>query len=86
VRHFGSYDRALRAAKVDPDKVRRRRRWTKPQVLAALRSAARGGAHLSDSTVRRENPALYGAAVRLFGAFTTARKSAKVKYTRGKRK
>ena len=86
VRHFGSYDRALRAAKVDPDKVRRRRRWTKPQVLAALRSAAKGGAHLSDSTVRRENPALYGAAVRLFGAFTTARKSAKVKYTRGKRK
>src|SRR4051812_27164457 len=64
VRHFGSYDRALRAAKVDPEKVRRRRRWTKPQVLAALRSAARAGAHLSDSNVRREHPALYGAAVR----------------------
>jgi hypothetical protein len=86
VRHFGSYDRALRAAKVDPDKVRRRRRWTKPQVLAALRAAAKAGAHLSDSTVRREEPALYGAAVRLFGAFTTARKAAKVKYTRRKRR
>ena len=82
VRHFGSYDRALRAAKVDPDKVRRRRRWTKSQVLAALRSAARDGSHLSDSSVRREHPALYGAAVRLFGAFTTARKSAGVKYAR----
>ena len=29
--------------------------------------------------------ALYGAAVRLFGAFTTARKAAKVKYARRKR-
>jgi hypothetical protein len=85
VRHFGSYDRALRAAKVDPDRVRRRRRWTKPQVLAALRESARHGLHLSDSNVRREHPALYGAAVRLFGAFTTARKAAKVKYARRKR-
>ena len=82
VRHFGSYDRALRAARVDPDSVRQRRRWTKPQVLAALRTASRQGTHLSDSTVRREHPALYGAAVRLFGAFTTARKQAKVKYKR----
>ena len=86
VRHFGSYDRALRAARVNPDDVRRRRRWTKPQVLAALRAAARKGTHLSDSSVRREHPALYGAAVRLFGAFTTARKAAKVKYARRKRR
>ncbi|MGB7160750.1 MAG: hypothetical protein WBD40_21985, partial [Tepidisphaeraceae bacterium] len=76
------YDRALRAAKVDPDEVRRRRRWTKPQVLAALRAAARQGTHLSDSSVRRAHPALYGAAVRLFGAFTTARKESRVKYKR----
>jgi len=85
VRHFGSYDRALRAARVDPDLVRQRRRWTKPQVLAALRTAGRRGAHLSDSNVRREHPALYGAAVRLFGTFTAARKSAGVKYKRGKK-
>ncbi|HEV2293025.1 MAG TPA: hypothetical protein VGR35_04165 [Tepidisphaeraceae bacterium] len=85
VRHFGSYDRALRAARVDPEQVRRRRRWTKPQVLSALRSAAREGLHLSDSSMRRAHPALYGAAVRLFGAFTTARKAAKVKYARQKR-
>src|SRR5215217_2276312 len=37
VRHFGSYDRALRAAKVNPDAVRRRRSWTKPEVTNALR-------------------------------------------------
>src|SRR5688500_3365402 len=85
VRHFGSYDRALRAARVNPDDVRRRRRWTKQQVLAALRAAARRGPHLPASSARREHPALCGAAVRLFGAFTTARRAAKVKYARRKR-
>jgi hypothetical protein len=82
VRHFGSYDKALRAAKVDPQEVRRRRTWTKPQVVAALKSASKSGRHLADSSVRREHPALYGAAVRLFGTFTAARKAAGVKYKR----
>ena len=82
VRHFGSYDKALRAAKVDPQDVRRRRTWTKPQVVAAMKSASRSGRNLADSSVRRENPALYGAAVRLFGTFTAARKAAGVKYKR----
>jgi hypothetical protein len=82
VRHFGSYDRALRAAKVDPDSVRRRRNWSRPDVLAALKQAKRQGMHLADSTVRREHPALYGAAVRLFGTYTAARDAAGVKYKR----
>src|SRR5687768_6555848 len=78
VRHFGSYDRALRAARVNPDTVRRRRAWTKHEVLAALKAAKKAGRHLADSAVRRENPALYGAAVRLFGTFTAARYAAKI--------
>src|SRR5262249_32601843 len=76
VRHFGSYDAALRAAKVDPNDVRRRRTWTKPQVVKALKSAKKGGKNLADSAIRRADPALYGAAVRLFGTFTAARKAA----------
>jgi hypothetical protein len=78
VRHFGSYDSALRAAKVDPNVVRRRRAWTKPDVIAALKTARREGQHLADSAVRKQDPALYGAAVRLFGTFTAARDAAKV--------
>jgi hypothetical protein len=35
-------------------------------------SRAEDGRHLADSAVRREDPALYGAAVRLFGTFTAA--------------
>ena len=83
VRHFGSYDAALRAARVDPDDVRQRRTWTKQQVVRALKSARRAGKHLSDSAIRRADPALYGAAVRLFGTFTGARKAAGVRWKRG---
>jgi len=83
VRHFGSYDAALRAAKVDPDNVRRRRSWTRPQVITALRQAHREHQNLADSSIRRENPALYGAAVRLFGTFTSAREAARVPWKRG---
>jgi hypothetical protein len=83
VRHFGSYDKALRAAKVDPDAVRRRRAWSRRDVIDALKSARKQGHHLADSAVRREQPALYGAAVRLFGTFTAARDAAKIKWKRG---
>src|SRR5215212_7085606 len=84
VRHFGSYDRALRAARVDPQSVRRRRAWTRNEVIDALRAAKRNGNHLADSSVRRDNPALYGAAVRLFGTFTAARVAARIAWKRGK--
>lgn len=79
VRHFQSYDAALRAAKLDPEKVRERRSWEKADVVKGLKSAKRAGRHLSDSTVRKEDPALYGAAVRLFGSFTAARNAAGIK-------
>ena len=85
VRHFGSYDKALRAAKIDPLTVRRRRSWTQAQVIAALREANRKGQSMSDSSIRKESPALYGAAVRLFGTFTAARSAAKIKWKRAPR-
>ncbi len=76
VRHFGNYDGALRAARLDPQRVRRRQSWDKPTVLKTLKAIRRDGSHLSDSAVRREHPALYGASVRLFGSFTSARTAA----------
>jgi hypothetical protein len=84
VRHFTSYDAALRAAKLDPDKVRERRSWSKSDVVRGLKSARRSGQHLSDSAIRREAPALYGAAVRLFGSFTAARAAAGIKPPRSR--
>ncbi len=82
VRHFAGYDQALRAAKLDPDKVRRRKVWDRSDVTAGLKAAKKAGRHLSDSAVRREQPALYGAAVRLFGSFTAAREAAGIKVKR----
>ncbi len=79
VRHFATYDAALRAAKLDPEKVRERRTWTKAEVVKGLKGAKKSGRHLSDSSVRRDEPALYGAAVRLFGSFTAARTAAGIK-------
>ena len=85
VRHFSSYDGALRAAKVDPQKVRERRSWTKDEVVRGLKQAQRSGKPLSDSAVRRDHPALYGAAVRLFGSFTSARSAAGIQWKRKKK-
>src|SRR5438093_604766 len=39
VRHFGSYDKAMSAARIDPSSVRQRRTWTRAQVLQALKAA-----------------------------------------------
>jgi len=80
VRHFGNYDAALRAARLEPARIRRRKKWQKRDVIRAVKAAARAGANLSDSHVRHTSPALYGAAVRLFGAFTAARKAAGARF------
>ena len=84
VRHFSSYDGALRAAKIDPEKVRERRSWKKEDVLRGLKNMHRSGKPLSDTVVRREHPALYGATVRLYGSFTAARAAAGIRWKRGK--
>lgn len=82
VRHFGSYDQALLAARLDPQKLRRRRAWSQQEVKDALKSRQKAGGSLSDSTVRREDPALRGAAIRLFGSFPLAREAAGIKWKR----
>ena len=75
IRYFGSYPAALRAAKFNPSQVRERRRWDKQGLLKSLKSASKRGA-LSDTELRRSDPGLYGAAIRIFGTFTAARKAA----------
>lgn len=82
VRHFGNYDTALRAAKVNPASVRRRRAWTEDEVIKSLRRIGRSGQRVSDSAIRTDHPALYGAAVRLFDSFTQARAAAGIKFNR----
>jgi hypothetical protein len=79
VRHFAGFDSALRAAKLDPETVRQRKIWDRADVIKALKLVKKTGGRLSDSTIRREHAALYGAAVRVFGSFTAARAAAGLK-------
>lgn len=76
VRHFGGYDEALRAAKVDPAKIRRRQRWSKEEVAKQLKAFAKKHG-VTDAALREHHPALYGAALRFFGSISEAREAAK---------
>jgi len=75
VRHFGSYDQALREAGLDPVSIRQRRRWTPADVRRELRVFRRKHGRLTDAALRREAPALYGAVLRLFGTLAAARRA-----------
>jgi hypothetical protein len=84
MRHFGSFDAALSAAKIDPLVVRQRKNWTESEVIRDIKTMSKDGMNLSDSAVRRISPSLYGAAVRVFGSFIAARKAAGVKFASGR--
>ena len=75
IRYFGNYPAALKAAKFDPAQLRERRTWNRETVVRSLKSAGKRGA-ISDTLIRQTDPGLYGAAVRLFGSFSAARKAA----------
>lgn len=79
VRHFGSYQKALESAGIDPADVQQRRQWTKESVTSALKKLAKKKKELSGATVRQSDPALYGASVRLFGKFANAKSHAKLR-------
>ncbi len=76
VRHFGSYDASLRAAKLDPRHYRQRRRWTKQEVLKELKGLFKGRKRPTTAGIRKSHSALYGAATRLFGGLPAALKAA----------
>ena len=79
VRHFGSYDAALRAAKLEPGDHRRRRRWTKELVLKELKLLYRRSKRPTTESLRSKHSALYGAASRFFGGIPAAMKAAGLK-------
>jgi|SRR5581483_1066158 len=83
IRYFGSYPAALKAAKFDPAALRERRTWDKDTVVKSLKTAGKRGA-VSDTAIRQSDPGLYGAAIRLFGTFTAARKAAGLGNENGK--
>ena len=79
VRTFGGHDAALAAAGLNAAAARMRRKWTRGEVLAAIKKAAGAKKMISDTVARRKESALYGAATRMFGSFAAARSAAGVK-------
>jgi hypothetical protein len=79
VRHFGSYDASLRAAKLEPSEHRQRRRWTREQVIREIKSLSKGGKRPATAVLRKKHSALYGAATRMFGGIPAALAAAGMK-------
>lgn len=65
-RFFGSWDAALEAAGIDRAVGRARRRWSRPEVVAAIRRRQRRGRPLDSTSVRGTDRALWNAATNLF--------------------
>jgi hypothetical protein len=74
VRHFGGYEAALRAAKVDPRTIRRRHRWSREEVNKQLKAFARRHP-VSDASLRKHAPALYGAVLRIYKTVAGAKRA-----------
>ncbi len=85
VRLFEDFDQALRAAQLNPSELRQRQKWSRASILRAMKQLRRRGAYLSDTSVRRQHPALHGAACRLLGSFTAAREAAGISFRAVKR-
>lgn len=77
VSRFGSWDRALRAAGLDPRRVRKTNRWTRKSILKAI-LAINGSTRHCD--VERSNSALTNAAMRFFRSWGRAVRAAGLDY------
>jgi hypothetical protein len=66
-RYFGSFDAALQAAKLKPETVRLRRKWTPDTIRAEVKRLTRKS-ELDPAALRRRDPALYLAVLRIFGS------------------
>lgn len=73
-RRFGNWGTAVERAGLDYSSIRRRRRWTRDQILSEIRELKAAGADLRSGEIRRQNPALFAAACkpRFFGSWGKA--------------
>lgn len=79
-RRFGNWGAAVEKAGLDYTRIRRRRRWTKDQILSDIAQLHAKGYDLRSGVARLENPALFAAACkpRFFGSWGKALEAAQV--------
>jgi biotin operon repressor len=77
-RRFGNWANAVEKAGIDYDSVRRRRRWTREQIVEGIRELRDKGVRMQSGDVRQHAPALFAAACkpRFFGSWSQALKAA----------
>lgn len=75
IRQFGSYDKALAAAGIDPTIVKQRRDWTRRRVVASLSAFYQRHGSLTHTVLRGNDSGLLRAAYKFFGNLESARKS-----------
>ena len=73
-RAFGGWELALKTSGIDPDEVRKHRRWTRAAVLRAIRSLRL--AELGHKAAEERDPALVQTARRWFGDWDSAVRAA----------
>lgn len=73
-RRFGNWGNAVEKAGIDYTEVRRRRRWTKEQIIEGIQELQAKGIRLQSGEVRKHAPALFAAACkpRFFGSWSKA--------------
>jgi hypothetical protein len=71
-RLYGTYGRAIEAARIDYDRVRLRRAWNPGKVIRRIRLINREGGILSGAAMRRRDHGLLLAGVKLFGCWDAA--------------
>lgn len=77
-RRFGNWGRALQNAGIDYDEVRRRKRWTRENLVEGILDLKRQGVKLITPEVKRANPSLFAAACKkhFYGTWKKALKAA----------
>jgi hypothetical protein len=73
---FGTWDNALRAAGFTADKMRLHRNWNSVKVSRDIRRLRAEKQPLNASYVNKNNPALFGAALRHYGRWDSALRAA----------
>lgn len=79
-RRFGNWGTAVEKAGIDYSSIRRRRRWTRDEIISGIRELRGQGVKLQSGEVRRQAPALFAAACkpRFFGSWRKALEAAAV--------
>ncbi|MEZ0263718.1 MAG: hypothetical protein ACAI43_03245 [Phycisphaerae bacterium] len=75
IRHFATYDDALRALRIDPAAFRARPVWSRREIVRQLIAFERAHGGLRSGQVRTEASALYAAVTRHFHGMTAARRA-----------